>query len=152
MIANLAPLKSVTSKIDDDEAKSQVTTAMTESSFLVEEIIRGYHTYKYIFLAWYIFFFKVADQSMKIVKIWTQREFPAIRYLHMHLIAQTHPTLVKLMYVWQSCVEIEDYSVAYFDRITVFEVPYRWTSIKGGAHMHEHLIGLQITYSDEPRP
>ena len=39
-----------------------------------------------------------------------------------------------VMYMWQSRVEIEDYSVAYFDRITVFEAPYRWTSVKGGAH------------------
>ena len=38
-------------------------------------------------------------------------------------------------YVWQFHVEIEGYSVAYFDHITVFEVPYRWTSVKGGAHM-----------------
>ena len=37
-------------------------------------------------------------------------------------------------YTWQSPVEIEGYSVACFDRIAVFEVPYRWTSIKGGAH------------------
>ena len=36
--------------------------------------------------------------------------------------------------MWQSRVEIEDYSVVYFDHITVFEVPYR---IKGGAHTHE---------------
>ena len=36
--------------------------------------------------------------------------------------------------MWQSRVEIEGYSVAYFDRIAVFEVLYRWTSIKGGAH------------------
>ena len=28
-------------------------------------------------------------------------------------------------YMWQSRVEIEGYSVAYFDRITMFEVPYR---------------------------
>ena len=26
------------------------------------------------------------------------------------------------------------YSVAHFDHISVFEVPYRWTFIKGGAH------------------
>ena len=38
------------------------------------------------------------------------------------------------MYMWQSRVEIEHYSVAYFDCITVFEVLYRSTSIKGGAH------------------
>ena len=31
-------------------------------------------------------------------------------------------------------VEIEGYSVAYFDRIAVFEVLYRSTSIKGRAH------------------
>ena len=30
---------------------------------------------------------------------------------------------VKL-YMWQSCVEIEGYFVAYFDRIAVFEAPY----------------------------
>ena len=38
--------------------------------------------------------------------------------------------------MWQSCVEIEGYSVAYFDRIAVFEAPYRGTSVKGRAHMH----------------
>ena len=38
--------------------------------------------------------------------------------------------------MWQSRVEIEDYSAVYLDRIAVFEVPYRWTSIKGRAHMH----------------
>ena len=38
--------------------------------------------------------------------------------------------------MWQSRVEIEGYSVAYFDHIAAFEVPYRWTFVKGGAHMH----------------
>ena len=37
--------------------------------------------------------------------------------------------------MWQSRVEIEGYSVVYFDRIAAFEAPYRWTSVKGGAHM-----------------
>ena len=37
--------------------------------------------------------------------------------------------------MWQSRLEIKDYSVAYFDRFAAFEVPYRWTSIKGGTHM-----------------
>ena len=41
-----------------------------------------------------------------------------------------------LSHMWQSCVEIEGYSVAYFDRIAVFEAPYRGTSVKGRAHMH----------------
>ena len=36
--------------------------------------------------------------------------------------------------MWQSRVEIEGYSVAYFVRIAVFEAPYCWTSVKGGAH------------------
>ena len=39
------------------------------------------------------------------------------------------------MYVWQSRVEIEGYSVAYFDHIVAFEALYCWTSIKGGAHI-----------------
>ena len=38
-------------------------------------------------------------------------------------------------YMWQSQVEIEHYSVAYFDRITVFEVLKCRTSVKGGAHI-----------------
>ena len=36
--------------------------------------------------------------------------------------------------MWQSRLEIEGYFVAYFDCFAAFEVPYRWTSIKGGAH------------------
>ena len=36
--------------------------------------------------------------------------------------------------MWQSHVEIEDYSVVYFDRIAMFKAPYRWSSVKGGAH------------------
>ena len=39
-----------------------------------------------------------------------------------------------MYYMWQSCVEIEGYFVVYFDRIAVFEAPYRWTFAKGGAH------------------
>ena len=38
--------------------------------------------------------------------------------------------------MWQSHVEIEGYSVTYFNRIAAFEALYRWTSVKGGAHMH----------------
>lgn len=36
----------------------------------------------------------------------------------------------------QSRVEIEGYSIVYFNRIATFEASYRWTSIKGGAHTH----------------
>ena len=35
----------------------------------------------------------------------------------------------------QSCAEIEYYSVAYFDRVTVFKAPYLRASVKGGAQM-----------------
>ena len=38
------------------------------------------------------------------------------------------------MYMWQSRVEIEGYSITYFNRIAAFKAPYRWTSVKGGAH------------------
>ena len=37
--------------------------------------------------------------------------------------------------MWQSRLEIEGYSVAYFDRIAAFEALYCWTSVKGGTHM-----------------
>ena len=36
--------------------------------------------------------------------------------------------------MWQSRVEIEHYSVAYFAHITAFEVLWCGTSVKGGAH------------------
>ena len=44
---------------------------------------------------------------------------------------------VKMMgkCMWQSRLEIEDYFVEYFNRITAFEALYRCTSVKGGAHM-----------------
>ena len=38
--------------------------------------------------------------------------------------------------MWQSCVEIEYYSVAYFDRITAFKMLYLWIFVKGGSDMH----------------
>ena len=36
--------------------------------------------------------------------------------------------------MWQSRVEIEHYSVAYFARIAAFEALKRGASVKGGAH------------------
>ena len=38
------------------------------------------------------------------------------------------------MYMWQSRVEIEHYSVVYFLCITVLEALWRRTSVIGGAH------------------
>ena len=38
------------------------------------------------------------------------------------------------MHMWQSRVEIEHYSVAYFTRIAAFEALWRRTSVKDGAH------------------
>ena len=49
---------------------------------------------------------------------------------------------ISMEFMWQSCVEIEGYSVVYFDRITAFEALYRWTSVKGGAHMHFVVLSL----------
>ena len=40
------------------------------------------------------------------------------------------------MHMWQSCVEIEDYSVTYFNCIAMFKALYYKTPIKGGAHTH----------------
>ena len=45
-------------------------------------------------------------------------------------------TMKLYIHMWQSCVEIKGYSVVYFDRIAAFEAPYRWTSVKGGAHTY----------------
>ena len=36
--------------------------------------------------------------------------------------------------MWQSCVEIEGYSIAYFNHIAAFKALYCWTSFKGVAH------------------
>ena len=44
--------------------------------------------------------------------------------------------------MWQSWVEIEHYSVAYFDRFTAFEVLQRETTVKGGAHMRSEAASL----------
>ena len=42
----------------------------------------------------------------------------------------------RWIYMWQFHIEIDGYSITYFDHITAFKAPYCWTSIKGGAHMH----------------
>ena len=39
------------------------------------------------------------------------------------------------LFRWQSWIEIEYYSVAYFEHITEFHTLERWTFAKGGAHM-----------------
>ena len=50
--------------------------------------------------------------------------------LNLFLALFTRPTQVRLRQIrirnkmWQSHVEIEGYSIAYFDRIAVFEAPY----------------------------
>ena len=49
--------------------------------------------------------------------------------------------------VWQSRVEIEGYSVAYFDRIIAFE---GWTCVKGGAHKH-FVVFMRYSYTYEAR-
>ena len=44
-------------------------------------------------------------------------------------------SVLEYLHMWKSRVEIEGYSVPYFDHIATFEALYRWTSVKGGAHM-----------------
>ena len=51
--------------------------------------------------------------------------------------------------MWQSRVEIEHYSVAYFNRITAFEVR---TSVKGGAHALGKLINTCHVYTARMSP
>ena len=55
--------------------------------------------------------------------------------------------------MWQSRVEIEGYSVAYFDRIAAFEAPYCWTSVKGEAHMRfvDSLVIHTSTKTSSPK-
>ena len=38
--------------------------------------------------------------------------------------------------MWQSYVEIKEYSVIYFNRVAAFKAVYHRTSVKGEAHMH----------------
>ena len=58
------------------------------------------------------------------------------------------------MYMWQSCVEIKDYSVVYYNRIATFEPPYHWTSVKDAAHMCflDVRISSKFTKHNEPCP
>ena len=44
--------------------------------------------------------------------------------------------------MWQSLVEIEHYSVAYFDRVTAFEMLYRSTSVKGEVHTRSETASM----------
>ena len=46
--------------------------------------------------------------------------------------------------MWQSRVEIEHYSVAYFDCVIVFAALYCSTSVKGGAHVLQSCIKVYI--------
>ena len=44
---------------------------------------------------------------------------------HINKVVDFHYVETTRRYMWQSRVEIEDYSIAYFDRIAALEVPYR---------------------------
>ena len=60
--------------------------------------------------------------------------------------------IVVIYYTWQSCVENEEYPVAYFRRFAAFEAAYHWTS--GLAHAlktHEYLMHLRSTYKSHPQ-
>ena len=53
---------------------------------------------------------------------------------------------VSQNYVWQSQVEIEHHSNAYFDHVTAFKVLLHQTSVQGEAHM----LYLDCTYDPHP--
>ena len=46
--------------------------------------------------------------------------------------------------MWQSYVEINDYSVIYFNHVAAFKAVYHRTSVKGEAHMHFVVDKLDI--------
>ena len=54
--------------------------------------------------------------------------------VNVHVCVQLH-YIASNKHLWQSQVEIEHYSVAYFNRVTMFKVLLCTTSVKGGAHM-----------------
>ena len=59
----------------------------------------------------------------------------------------------ETLHMWKSRVEIEDYSVAYFHRIAAFKVPYRWTSVKRGAHKRfVDLLDISCIYGARMSP
>ena len=49
--------------------------------------------------------------------------------------------------MWQSQVEIEHYSVAYFARIAAFEALKRGASVKGGAHTRRVNLSTLATFT-----
>ena len=61
-----------------------------------------------------------------------------VQYMSLLLVLVVNSDQFQILrsYMWQSRVEIEGYSITYFDCIAAFEAPYRWTSVKGGAHTH----------------
>ena len=66
--------------------------------------------------------------------VWNQDQISHwIPFIHYHMWWSREE--ISVMYMCQSRVPIKGYSIVYFDRITTFKVLYRWTSIKGRAHM-----------------
>ena len=67
------------------------------------------------------------------VGVWAELTFhPTVRK---YLVTKQHMYMYTTC-MWQSRVEIEHYSIAYFDRVTTFKALQHRTSVKGGAHMH----------------
>ena len=52
---------------------------------------------------------------------------------------------IMFEHLWQFQVEVEYYSVVYFDCVTVFEAMLHKTSVKGGAHLHRiDMLGIYM--------
>ena len=62
--------------------------------------------------------------------MWLNKAYPTVKRVTLHELIKDY------ICGRQFHVEIEGYSVAYFECIAAFDAPYRWTSVKGGAHTH----------------
>ena len=54
-------------------------------------------------------------------RVYQSTQYPCVSLVAMATFAKA----TNGIYMWQSRVEIEGYSIAYFDCIVAFEVPYR---------------------------
>ena len=77
------------------------------------------------------------------IRVWSAKHCHGIhKYTIFHKLDKSIPLLSspeglavkRVSHVAVPCRIWRLYSVAYFDRIAVFEAPYHWTSVKGGAH------------------
>ena len=89
-------------------SQAHVRTRLTYT--LLVAMVTGGYTF------WFIYHRKLFQFTNNILRY---------RVNYLACLFTTIKRLENIMHVWQSRVEIEGYSVAYFDCIAVFEAPYR---------------------------